>query len=69
MNFDLLVGNLQKRKVNRICGAKYRGTKLSDEDLLKLREKLNDEEYLNKAIINIADKLTGELFTREKLWQ
>lgn len=46
-----------KPKIKR----RYNTNKTSDADILKLREKINDENYLDNAIENLADNFTKGL--------
>ena len=59
----LVGGKKRTRKAyskNRMA-TKHKKGKASHEDILRYREMLNDENYMNSAIERIADKLSEEL--------
>jgi len=65
MNFNELYYYLERTKKPRKAKVKkakeYNTGKLSEDEILMYRQMVSDENYLNKAINNMADGLTKEV--------
>jgi len=59
MKFDDLLFCLDKTQMPR--KRRYNKSETTQEDIMKLREKINDENYLNNAIENMAYEMSGVL--------
>jgi hypothetical protein len=63
MNFYVLLDQIKESNdVKKKSTKKYNKSKLNDTaDILKMREKIEDKEYLNNAINGIADRLSSDI--------